>query len=127
MTGTGKPAGPWPRIPPLQAGMGCRCPRCGKGNLYRGLLTVAEHCDFCELDLSPHDTGDGASFFAIFILGVLVVPLALWLEVAFAPPTWVHLVLWPPVILALAIALMRPLKATLIAYHFRNLRHKYDE
>tara|TARA_Y100001936_G_scaffold67960_1_gene66963 strand:+ start:21361 stop:21609 length:249 start_codon:yes stop_codon:yes gene_type:complete len=81
----------------------------------------------CELDLSPHDTGDGASVFVIFILGTLVVPMAYWFETVFSPPIWAHLLVWPPIIILLAIALLRPVKATLIAYHFKNLRHKYDE
>ncbi|NKB22248.1 MAG: DUF983 domain-containing protein [Alphaproteobacteria bacterium] len=117
----------YPRVPPGQAGRRCRCPRCGKGSLYDGLLTVAKKCTVCDLDLSPHDTGDGASVFVIFLLGGLVVPMALKFEAVFEPPIWAHLVLWPPVIIALAIAFLRPVKATLIAYHFKNLRHKYDE
>ena len=54
--------------------------------------------------------------FVIFLLGGLVVPLALKFEAAFGPPIWAHLILWPPVIIALAIAFLRPVKATLIAY-----------
>ena len=67
----------YPKIPPFQAGRRCCCPRCGKGRLYNGLLTVSDTCSVCGLDLSPHDTGDGASVFVIFLLGGLVVPLAL--------------------------------------------------
>ena len=81
----------------------------------------------CDLDLSPHDTGDGASVFVIFLLGGIVVPLALKFEMIFGPPIWAHLVLWPPVIVGLGIVFLRPVKATLIAYHFKNLRHKYGE
>ncbi len=53
----------YPKIPPFQAGRRCCCPRCGKGRLYNGLLTVSDTCSVCGLDLSPHDTGDGASVF----------------------------------------------------------------
>ena len=118
---------PWPRLPPVRTGLRCRCPRCGRGPLYSGLLQVAKSCIECELDFSPHDSGDGPAVFVIFILGILVVPLALGLEAALAPPTWVHLVIWPPVIITLAIVLLRPMKAILVAYHFKNLRHQYNE
>ena len=127
MTDTPPTAPTWPSIPPMQAGLGCRCPRCGRGRLFKGLLTVNEHCPVCGLDLTPHDAGDGPAVFVIFILGALVVPLALALESVAEPPIWLHLVVWPPIIIGLAIALLRPMKATLIAYHFRNLRHLYDE
>lgn len=117
----------WPDIPPMQAGLRCRCPRCGQGKLFKGLLEVTETCPVCGLDLTPHDSGDGPAVFAIFLLGFIVVPLALWFETAFSPPIWLHLVIWPPVIIGLAIAMLRPMKAVLVAYHFRNLRHEYDE
>lgn len=117
----------WPALPPFRTGLRCRCPRCGNGPLFKGLLSVAESCEECGLDLSPHDSGDGPAVFVIFILGFLVVPLALWLEAVFTPPIWVHLIVWPPAIIVLAIVLLRPMKATLVAYHFQNLRHEYDD
>lgn len=74
----------------------------------------------CGLDLSAQDAGDGPAVFVIFFLGLIVVGLAAWVELRFAPPIWVHLVLWVPLIIAGAIALLRPLKAVLIALQFRH-------
>ena len=85
----------WPPVPPLQAGLRCRCPRCGQGKLFKGLLDVTKSCAVCGLDLTAHDSGDGPAVFAIFLLGFIVVPLALGFEAAFAPPIWLHLVIWP--------------------------------
>ena len=123
---TDAPSQSWPVIPPMQAGLRCRCPRCGRGKLFKGLLTVREKCEVCGLDLSPHDSGDGPAVFVILILGAVLMPLILWVEFTFEPPTWVHLVIWLPVTFFLAILMLRPMKATLIAYHFKNLRHEYD-
>lgn len=111
----------------MQAGLRCRCPRCGQGKLFKGLLTVNDTCAVCGLNLTPHDSGDGPAVFVIFALGIIVVPLALGFESVFQPPIWLHMVIWPPVIIGLAIAMLRPMKAVLVAYHFRNLRHEYDE
>ena len=109
------------RVSPVSAGLACRCPRCGRGPLYSGFLTVAERCSDCGLDLRKADSGDGPAVFLIFILGFIVVPLALLVESWFAPPYWVHLVLWPPVILAGTVGLLRSMKGVLIAlqYHHR--------
>jgi uncharacterized protein (DUF983 family) len=105
---------------PWQAGLLCRCPRCGRGPLFAGLLTVAPICAACGLDLAAQDSGDGPAVFVILVLGALVVGLALAVELIFAPPLWLHMVLWPPVILAGAIGLLRPFKATLIAFQYRH-------
>ena len=107
-----------PRVSPLSAGLRCKCPRCGRGSLFSGFLTVAERCARCGLDLSKADSGDGPAVFMIFILGAAVVPLALWVESAFSPPLWVHAVLWTLVILGGALALLRPMKGVMIAYQF---------
>ncbi len=74
----------------------------------------------CGLDLRDQDSGDGPAVFIILIVGFVVVGLALWLEIAFAPPMWLHLLLWIPLILGLALVLLPPLKAWLIALHYRH-------
>lgn len=98
-----------------------RCPRCGKGRLYSGLLTVAPRCDACGLDFAPLDTGDGAIAFVVLILGAVAVALAILLEILFAPPFWVHIVLWVPLVLGGAVVLLRFLKGWLIAQHYRRV------
>jgi uncharacterized protein (DUF983 family) len=116
----------WPPLSPIGTGIGCKCPRCGRGSLFAGLLDVRDHCLHCDLDLTPHDTGDGATVFVILILGAITVVLALLLETVLEPPIWVHLVVWIPVISILSVALLRPFKGILIGMHYKNLRHKYE-
>jgi uncharacterized protein (DUF983 family) len=98
----------------------CRCPRCGQGRLFQGLLTVRPSCQVCGLDLSAHDAGDGPAVFAILILGALFVGLAVWVEFRFEPPMWVHLAIWPVLVLSASLGAMRPAKAALIALEYRN-------
>lgn len=108
--------------PPLSAtrtGLACRCPRCGRGKLYDGFLTVTSKCSVCGLALSAHDAGDGPAVFIIMILGFVVVGLALWVEVTFSPPLWVHALLWPPLILGGALGMLRPLKGVMIANQYK--------
>ncbi len=102
--------------------LACRCPRCGVGKLFDGILTVRPTCLHCGLDLRAHDTGDGPASLVILLLGAIIVGLAFWIEFRFNPPLWVHILLWPLVTTPLAVVLMRPLKAGLIAqqYHHRS-------
>jgi uncharacterized protein (DUF983 family) len=106
----------------LYAAFACRCPRCGKGPLFSGLLSVRPACPVCGLDLSAEDAGDGPAVFVIFFLGLIVVGLAAVVEVTYSPPIWVHLVLWTPLIVVGAIAMLRPLKSGLIALQYRHHR-----
>lgn len=110
----------YPNLSPFSTGLACRCPRCGKGPLFDGFLTVAERCTACGLDLRKADSGDGPAVFIIFILGFLVVPLALLVESSFTPPMWVHLAIWPVVIVGGALALLRPMKGVMIALQYRH-------
>ncbi|MBU6500077.1 MAG: DUF983 domain-containing protein, partial [Rhodospirillales bacterium] len=80
----------------------------------------------CGLNLREIDTGDGPAVLVMFVLGAVLVGMALWVEFTFAPPLWVHMLLWPPIGLVLAIALMRPLKAALVALQFRHRASEMD-
>ncbi len=116
-----------PRQSTVVTGLRCACPRCGQGRLYQGLLSVRDTCDECGLDLSRLNAEDGAAFFIIVVYSAIVIPLALWVEFTFGPPIWVHLMIWVPVVVGGAIALMRPLKAWLMAQHYRHNVDDYNQ
>jgi len=111
-----------PSAPTLKAALLGRCPRCGEGRLFTGLLTLGlrPKCARCGLDYGFIDTGDGPAVFGILVLGILVLGLALVVEFKAAPPIWVHVVLWGPVTFALGFGLLRVLKSTLIALQYRH-------
>jgi uncharacterized protein (DUF983 family) len=107
-------------VDPVKAGIACACPRCGQGKLYDGLIKVRPACTACGLDYSFADAGDGPAVFVILIIGFVVVGLALWMEVNYNPPIWLHLLLWIPLTIGLSLWLLRVLKSLLIALQFKN-------
>lgn len=106
----------------LLLGWRCKCPRCGKGALFLpGLtLTLRSTCESCGLDLDKNDSADGPAVFLIFILGFLLVPLALVLEFTLHPPLWLHTILWGAVIVALTVGMLRPVKSYIIALQYKH-------
>lgn len=106
---------------PYVAGLSCRCPRCGKGKLFRGFIEVRPSCSVCGLDYSFVDAGDGPAVFVILIGGFVVVGAALIVEMRYHPPYWVHAALWGPLILLVTLLPLRLLKSLLIAlqYHYK--------
>ncbi|WP_072395010.1 DUF983 domain-containing protein [Hyphomicrobium sp. CS1GBMeth3] len=107
-------------VHPVVAGTLARCPRCGSGSLFRNGLMLKENCSNCGLDYAFIDTGDGPAVFAILILGFVVLGGALYVEFSYEPPVWVHVVLWGLLTPLLAFALLRFLKAILIALQWTN-------
>ena len=108
----------WPPIDPIQAGLKGRCPRCGEGRLFSGFLTVGESCNNCGLDYSFADAGDGPAVFVILIIGFIVVGLALWMEVSYGPPLWVHFMLWIPLAVVLSLTALRLFKGVLLTQQY---------
>lgn len=106
---------------PVAAGLRGRCPRCGEGHMFKGFLALQKQCEQCSLDYDFADSADGPAVFIMFIVGFVVVGLAMWVEFTFMPPIWLHLVMWFSLTIALALLLARPLKGVMIAlqYHHR--------
>lgn len=112
----------------LTLALGQKCPRCGVGALYKpGLsVTVRDACDHCGMHIGRHDSADGPAVFLIFLLGTILVPLALLVETIFAPPLWVHGVGWTVVALSITIGLLRPIKAYVIALQYKHRSSDWD-
>jgi len=108
----------------IVAGLRCACPRCGKGKLFRGFLTLPPSCAVCGLDYGFADSGDGPAVFIMFLAGFIVVGAALFTEVVYHPPYWVHAALWLPLILIVTLGLLRPMKGLMIALQYY---HKAEE
>lgn len=81
---------------------------------------MVDRCAVCDADFTQLNTGDGAAIFVMQIAGGLVVFTALFVEIAFSPPMWVHLGVFLPLVLALSLGLMRPGKGVMIALQMKN-------
>src|SRR4051812_5620986 len=104
--------------PALSTGLRGLCPRCGRGRLFNGFLTVRPKCEVCGLDFAFADSGDGPAFFVMSVVGILVCALALFVEFTYEPPIWLHLVLWSSLTIVLSLVLVRPAKGLMIALQY---------
>ena len=117
-----------PATDPFLWGALGRCPKCGKGPLFQGFLTLSPRCPACAFPLGEADSGDGPAVFVIMIVGFVIVFGALFTEVAYHPPIWFHLIVWLPLGAILCLALLRPLKGLMVAAQIRNKasQHRRD-
>lgn len=109
---------------PIVSGIRCRCPRCGEGKLFSGFLTVAKECDVCGLDYSFADPADGPAFFVMTAVGMVVIAVFTWVEVAYHPPLWVHMITVFPALIIGCLGALRPVKSWMVASQFF---HKAEE
>ena len=114
------PTGPAAETSLATVSLRCLCPRCGQGALFTRLLVLRERCEACGLDLTQMDVGDAMAVPLLIVVGAITVALAFWVEFTFEPPLWVHVVVWPLVVIPLTVLLMRPAKAFLVAQQYRT-------
>jgi uncharacterized protein (DUF983 family) len=103
-----------------------RCPKCGRGHLFRAFLKVADECDVCGEEMHHHQADDAPAYFVVLIVGHIVAALALETEVLFSPPYWVHMALWLPLTLILALGLLQPFKGAIVGLQWAQYMHGFD-
>lgn len=104
------------------------CPKCGAKTLFNGPVSFADKCSACGLDYGKFNVGDGPAAFLTLGVGAVIVALALWLQLKFEPPWWVHVILWVPLTIAGVVAGLRVTKAWLLTseYRRRASEHRHD-
>ena len=105
----------WEKLPPLRTGALGRCPRCGKGALFRGFLTIRDRCPVCGLDYSYADPADGPAVFVQLFACLPGVIFTLMLQILADPPWWMHVLVSLPVLLVSTVLPLRPIKGWLVA------------
>ncbi len=107
-----------------RTGLRGRCPRCARGHLFDGYLTVAEKCKVCGLSFSFADAGDGATYFVLLFACVVGVGSIFGIEAAFSPPIWVHVVVALVLIVIAPLLMLRPVKGLFLAHQWKTNAHE---
>lgn len=111
----------------MKRGFRSRCPRCGKGKLFRAFLKVDDHCSECGLDFTPHRADDLPAYLVIVIVGHMVVPTALWIETNYSPAVWLQLSIYLPFTFIASLALLQPVKGAVVGLQWALRMHGFDE
>ncbi len=103
------------------AALSASCPKCGtKGMLFDGVARFAPRCRVCGLDYGQFNVGDGPAAFLTLIIGAVIVILAVWVELSWSPPWWVHVILWTPLTAVSVVYSLRVAKAVLLIAEYRR-------
>ena len=107
-------------------GFTCRCPNCGEGALFRTFLKPVLVCGACGEDLSHQRADDAPPYFTMVIVGHIVVPIMLAVALNTDWSNFTHLAIWLPVTLAMSLALLQPVKGTIIGLQWALYMHGFD-
>jgi uncharacterized protein (DUF983 family) len=104
----------------MKSGWKGLCPHCGKGHMFKSWLKLSDRCEVCGLNYRFAAPDDGPAFFSLCIVAFPLTFLVVWLEVAFEPPFWVHLLTSFPMMLLGCLLPLRPIKGWLVASQYVN-------
>lgn len=110
----------------LWRGVRGRCPNCGTGDLLHNYLKVHPVCSACGEELHHHRADDFPAYLVIAIVGHIVMPALLWTEIHYAPDYWVHMSIWLPLTLVLALALLPRVKGGIVALQWHIGMHGFS-
>ena len=111
----------------IRRGLSMKCPACGKGKLFRKFLKVTDTCPHCGEELFHHQADDAPPYFTILIVGHLVVPIMLAVELEYMPPIWVHVAIWPTLALGLSLFLLPRIKGAVVGLQWAARMHGFGE
>ena len=106
-------------------GLRGRCPHCGEGRMFSAYLKVADRCPTCGEELFHQRADDAPPYFTMFIVGHIVVAALLSVEIEYAPPLWLHAMLWIPLTIALSLWLLPRVKGAIVGLQWANHMHGF--
>jgi uncharacterized protein (DUF983 family) len=96
------------------------CPNCGKTSMFRKWLKLHSKCPNCGLNYNFATPDDGPAFFSLCIVAFPLTFFVVWLQVAFEPPFWVHLITSAPLMTFGCVLPLQYIKGWLVASQYVN-------
>lgn len=110
----------------LKLGLKGCCPACGNAPLFRKFLKPVDKCGSCGQDWTHHRADDFPAYLVIIILGHLLVPIVLEVNLLFDMPSLVQVFLWPALVAICALLLIQPAKGAVIGFQWARRMHGFE-
>ncbi len=102
-----------------------RCPVCGSAPLFRAFLKPVDHCQACGQDWTHQQADDFPAYIVILLLGHVLVPTVITINLALSLPLIGQMILWPALTAVLALLLIQPVKGAVIAWQWAQRMHGF--
>lgn len=98
----------------LKRGLMGRCPSCGQAKLFGRFLKPVETCPVCGEHWAERRADDFPAYLVILILGHLLVPIVVEVNIYANVPLVVQMIGWPLIATVAAVAMIQPLKGAVL-------------
>lgn len=109
----------------MARGLRCRCPNCGEGRLFASFLKTRRACENCGEEFFHHRADDLPAYLVVFVVGHVVVGAFMGVEAATSLSTWQHLAIWAPLTVISALALLNPVKGSVVGLQWALYMHGF--
>jgi uncharacterized protein (DUF983 family) len=92
-----------------------QCPSCGDASLFGRFLKPVPRCPACGQDWTLQTADDLPAYLVVLLVGHLLVPFVVTLNLHADVSTGVQMLLWPTIALIMSVALIQPAKGAVIA------------
>lgn len=106
-------------------GFMCKCPSCGQGKLFSSFVKTVERCGHCDEELHHHRADDLPAYLVLVIVGHIVVGSFMGVEATSTLAMWQHLAIWVPLTIVSSIALLQPVKGSVVGLQWANYMHGF--
>ena len=94
--------------------------------MFRAFLKVADRCPNCAEELHHHRADDFPAYIVVTILGHVLIPTVVAVELAYSPPYALQLAVWLPTALVLTLILLQPVKGAIVALQWALGLHGFE-
>lgn len=99
----------------LSRGLKGQCPSCGDARLFGRFLKPVPHCPACGQDWSVQTADDLPAYLVVLVVGHLLAPFIVALNLHYDISTAVQMALWPSMALVMSMLMIQPVKGAVIA------------
>ena len=110
----------------IATGLRRQCPSCELGKIFDGYLKLKDKCPHCAAPIGEIRADDFPPYLTIFIVGHIVVPALLLVEMNYHPPAMIQMIVWPSLALVLSLSLLPIMKGAVVGFMW-SLGLKGDE
>lgn len=94
----------------LRRGLAGKCPACGEAKLFARFLKPVPRCPACGEAWAERRADDFPAYLVILLLGHLLVPLVVEVNLFWAIPAGMQMIFWPALAVLLALVMIQPAK-----------------